>query len=71
MEIIGGGGGCFAVPEITPWNEACSKSPYLIIEFWAGIYCVQRFYPSNMLQIPHLKSFVTLFGLTFDLGFFY
>jgi hypothetical protein len=40
-------------------NEACSKSPCLIIEFLAGMYCVQRFYLSNMLHILHLRSFVS------------
>ena len=45
-------------------NNACSKSSYLIIEFLAGIYCVQRFYLSNILHILHLRSFVSLCGLT-------
>jgi hypothetical protein len=32
-----------------------------------GIYCVQRFYLSNMLHIFHLRSFVSLCGLTVNL----
>ena len=70
----GGGGGVVRGPSIyarCALNEACSKSPYSIIEFLAGTYCVQRFYLSNMLHILNLRSFVSLGGLTVNLGLFY
>jgi hypothetical protein len=38
---------------------------------FGGVYCVQRFYLSNMLHILHLRYFVSLCGLTVNLGLLY
>jgi hypothetical protein len=55
--LLGGGGGGGARCAL---NETCSKATYLIIEILAEIYCVPRFYLSNMLHILHLRSFLSL-----------